>query len=60
MPPFEDDCKEPADERVLDEGRKRLRTSGLSDEQINDWIASARRRGGRIELTTDGLRAVYN
>ncbi len=45
--------------RLLDEGRRRLRTTGLSDQQINEWIASARRRGGKIELTLDGLRAVY-
>ena len=55
---FTDDCAEP-DERVLDEGRRRLRSAGLSDQQIAEWIAAARKRGGRIELVPDGLRAVY-
>ena len=57
--PFDDDIREPEDERLLDEGRRRLRTAGLTDAQVNEWIASARKRGGRIELVQDGLRAVY-
>ena len=55
---FADDCAE-VDERVLDEGRRRLRSAGLSDQQIAEWIASTRKRGGKIELTETGLRAVY-
>ena len=43
---FADDCIEPADERAIDEGRRRLRSAGLSDQQIAEWIASTRKRGG--------------
>ena len=56
----EDAIGEPEDQPLLDEGRRRLRTSGLSDAQVNQWIASTRKRGGRIELTETGLRAVYS
>lgn len=48
------------DDRIMEEGRKRLRTAGLTDAQVNEWIATARQRGGRIELVPDGLRAVYD
>ena len=60
MSPFDDDVREPVDERVLEEGRKRLRMANLSDQQISEWIATTRKRGGRFELTVDGLRAVYS
>ena len=55
----EDAIGEPEDQPLLDEGRRRLRTSGLSDAQVNEWIATTRKRGGRIVLVPDGLRAVY-
>ncbi len=56
---FDDDCRE-LDDEVLSEGRRRLRTAGLTDEQVNQWVERVRRWGGRISLTTDGLRAEYS
>ncbi len=48
------------DEVTISEGRRRLRAAGLTDEQIGEWLARVRLWGGRIQLTTDGLRASYD
>ncbi len=50
----------PDDDDAIAEGRRRLRGSGLTDEQISAWIERVRRWGGRIELTTVGLTAFYD
>ncbi len=47
------------DEALIHEGRRRLRQTGLSDEQVDAWLTRVRLWGGRISLTPDGLRASY-
>ncbi len=47
------------DEALIHEGRRRLRTAGLTDEQVDEWVERVRLWGGRISLTPDGLRADY-
>lgn len=57
---FDEDSRGEPDEAEITEGRRRLRTGGLTDEQIAEWLTRVRLWGGRIQLTTDGLRASYD
>jgi len=41
------------DEHFLDKCRHRLRTAGLTDAQVDEWIASTRLRGGRPEVVPE-------
>lgn len=60
MPPFEDDARGEPDDALISEGRRRLRTGGLTDEQVTEWLTRVRLWGGHIQLTADGLRASYD
>ncbi len=56
---FDEDSRGEDDDDVISEGTRRLRTAGLTDQHVAEWLTRVRLWGGQISLTPDGLRAEY-